>query len=98
MPHFLILAADRPGALEKRLAHRQDHLDYWAGKHGAVKVAGAMLEDGQPSGSAFLLDTGDEREARGLLAEDPFMLRGIFTGQLEVTAIRPAIGDWLRQA
>lgn len=95
MPHYLILASDRDGALDERIANRQDHIDYWAGKPGVVKVAGAMLDGDRPSGSAFLLEAADEAAARTLLAGDPFAALGIFAGDAKVVAVRPAIGEWL---
>ena len=98
MPHFLIIAPDRTGALEERLAHRQEHLDYWTSKPGTVKVAGAMLDGDQACGSSFLVEAKDEADARTLLTSDPFMRHGIFTGELQIIAIRPAIGEWLPSA
>jgi uncharacterized protein YciI len=57
---FIILANDRPGALETRPKHRQRHLDCWNSHPGVVKVAVAMLSDeteaGAPKGSAFILE------------------------------------------
>lgn len=98
MAYFLILADDRADGLDDRLAHRQEHIDYWNGKPGAVKVAGAMLDGDRPRGSAFLIEADSEADARALLADDPFMLHGIFAGTTQVIAIRPAIGAWLPKA
>jgi hypothetical protein len=50
--HCLILAPDAPNMLERRLALRQLHVDYWLGQGDAVKVAGAMLSDDGPEGAA----------------------------------------------
>jgi uncharacterized protein YciI len=95
---FLIMAADRPGLLEKRLEHRQRHLDYWIGQGDALKVAGAMLSsdapDALPIGSSFLIEAADEAAARALVAADPFAIEGIFGDELTVQPIRPAIGIW----
>lgn len=91
---FLILAADRPGQLDRRLEHRQRHLDYWNGLPGTVKVAGAMLAGDSPRGSAFLIEAEDEAAARRLLAGDPFTTEGIFGDDIRIEAVRPAIGDW----
>lgn len=91
---FLVLAADRPGLLERRLEHRQKHLDYWAGLPGVVKVAGAMLDGDSPKGSAFLLEAEDEAAARTMVAADPFTIEGIFGDDIRIEAYRPAIGDW----
>jgi len=92
---FLVLAADRPGMLERRLEHRQRHLDYWNGRTGVVKVAGAMLDGDSPKGSAFLIEAADEAAARTLLAADPFTTEGIFGDDIRIEAVRPAIGEWM---
>ena len=91
---FLILAADRPGHLDRRREHRQRHLDYWNGLPGTVKVAGAMLDGDSPKGSAFLIEAEDEAAARRLLAGDPFTTEGIFGDDIRIEAVRPAIGAW----
>ena len=98
MPHFLILSPDRPDSLDQRLAHRQEHIDYWSDKPGVVKVAGAMLEGDRPNGSAFLLEADDEAAARALVADDPFTRHGIFAGDIRIVAMRPAIGEWVPAA
>jgi uncharacterized protein YciI len=91
---FLILAPDRPGMLDRRLAHRQRHLDYWNGLAGAVKIAGAMLSGDAPKGSAFLIEAEDEAAVRALIADDPFTTEGIFGDDIRIEAVRPAIGEW----
>lgn len=92
--YFLILAADKPGALDLRLHHRQRHIDYWSGLPGTVKVAGAMLDGDTPKGSSFLIEAEDEATARALLAADPFTTEGVFGDDIRIEAVRPAIGDW----
>lgn len=96
--YFLVLAADKPGALERRLEHRQRHIDYWVGQGETLKVAGAMLDgdgaDARPIGSSFLLEAADEAAVRALIAGDPFAQEGIFSGDLQIQPVRPAIGDW----
>jgi len=96
--YFLIAAADKPGMLEQRIAHRQAHLDYWNGLAGTVKVAGAMLtgddSDATPKGSAFIIEAESLAAARALLAADPFTVQGIFGDDIRIEVMRPAIGDW----
>lgn len=95
---FLVLAPDKPGMLDRRLEHRQRHVDYWVGQGDALKVAGAMLSDdgadATPVGSSFLIEAPDEAAARALLAADPFMTEGVFSGDFQVQPVRPAIGVW----
>jgi hypothetical protein len=98
LPHFLILATDRADADADRLTHRQEHIDYWNGKPGVVKVGGAMLDGARVSGSALLVEAADEDAARALLADDPFSRQGVFASAATIISVRPAIGDWLRTA
>lgn len=95
---FLILAPDKPGMLERRMEHRQRHLDYWVGQGAALKVAGAMLSDdgaeATPIGSSFLIEAEDEAAVRALIAADPFMTEGVFSKEFRIQPVRPAIGVW----
>lgn len=95
---FLILAPDRPDMLERRLEHRQRHLDYWIGQGDALKVAGAMLSgdgpDATPIGSSFLLEAEDEGAVRALVEGDPFTTEGVFSDDVRIQPVRPAIGVW----
>lgn len=96
--YFLVLAKDKPGALEHRLEHRQRHVDYWVGQGAILKVAGAMLDgdgaDARPIGSSFLLDAENEDAVRTLIAADPFSTEGIFSDDIRIQPVRPAIGEW----
>lgn len=95
---FLVLAPDAPGSLEKRLALRPRHVDYWVEQGSTVKVAGAMLSgddpEAQPVGSSFLLEAEDEAAVRALIAADPFMTEGVFSGAVQIQPVRPALGEW----
>ncbi|HUD94489.1 YciI family protein [Sphingobium sp.] len=95
---FMILAPDRPDMLERRLAHRPAHVDYWVAQGDKLKVAGAMLEsdapDATPIGSSFLIEAEDEAAVRALIAADPFMIEGIFGDDVTVQPVRPALGVW----
>lgn len=96
MGHFIVLASDRPDALADRLAHRQEHLNYWTDK--PVMVAGALLTDESPTGSAFVIEADSEAAVRALIAADPFTLYHVFEGEVRVHAMRPAIGEWIAVA
>lgn len=95
---FIVLAADRPGALAQRLAHRPQHLDYLASLGDRVKIAGAMLSDdtpsGEPKGSAFVLEAESLEAARALLAGDPFSRLGVFSDDIRIEPLRPGAGVW----
>jgi len=98
MPYFLILAQDCAGKLADRVAHRQEHIDYWTALPGVVKIAGAMLDDEQAIGSALLVETDDDAEAQILIDRDPFTVHGIFAATPRLIAVRPAIGEWFPKA
>lgn len=99
MPYFLILAPDHPDARDLRLAYRQQHLDYWQGKVGIVKIAGAMLYGDHPVGSSLLIEASDVAAAETLIADDPFTHSGVFDrGHHRIIMVRPAIGDWVPTA
>ncbi len=95
---FIVLAADRPGALEQRLAQRPKHLEYLNALPGVVKIAGAMLADdtpeAAPKGSAFILEAESLEAARKIVAEDPFSKLGIFSDDIRIEVLRPGAGEW----
>ncbi|WP_313806908.1 YciI family protein [Sphingobium sp.] len=97
--YFLVMAKDKPGALDQRLTHRQRHIDYWINQGETLKVAGAMLDgdgaDAKPIGSSFLLEAADENTIRSLIAGDPFTTEGVFSQDIRIQPVRPAIGEWL---
>lgn len=96
--YFMVLVRDRPNALANRLEYRPRHVDFWVGKGDPLKVGGAMLSEGpdaEPVGSSFLIEADSAAEVRALLAEDPFMQAGVFSEDILIQPVRPAIGAWL---
>lgn len=96
---FLVLAPDRPGAGEQRLAHRQQHIDYWQKLGDALKLAGPWLAEDKPDGDALgsmLIFEADTLEAARRLAEnDPFTIEGVFAAdKIRVEPLRPTLGAW----
>jgi len=95
---FIVLAVDRPGALELRLAHRQKHIDYWNSFPGTVRIGGALLADDSidapAKGSGFIIEAENSELVRGLLARDPFVLEGVFGDDIRIDVMRLGIGDW----
>ncbi|MEM1352375.1 MAG: YciI family protein [Pseudomonadota bacterium] len=73
-----LIARDKPGALDVRLANRPDHVAYL--KSGtAVQQAGPLLDaDGEMCGSLIILDVTDMAEAERWVAEDPYGKAGLF--------------------
>lgn len=93
---FVILAKDGADMLDRRIALRQQHIDYWAGLPKTVKAAGAILEGDTPVGSSFLIEAEDLDAARALLAADPFSTLGVFGDDITIETVRLAIGDWFQ--
>ena len=59
-----------------------------------MKIGGAILANDSPAGSALLIEASDEGAVRALVAADPFMIQGVFAGEMQIVPMRPAIGDW----
>lgn len=91
---FAILARDGAGMGERRLALRQQHIDYWTGLPGIVKAAGAIMDGDTPVGSSFLIEADDQSTVRALLAADPFSTLGVFGDDITITTVRLGIGEW----
>jgi uncharacterized protein YciI len=73
-----LMAHDKPGALDVRVANRQAHLDYIKAT-GVVEMAGPLLDDaGQMCGSLIVLDVADMAAARAWAAADPYANAGLF--------------------
>ena len=77
---------------------RPDHFEFMAGLEATGVVVGAGRQD-PPVGGIVLLDVDTEDEARALLADDPYVLRGL--ARYEPTGWKPARGSlatWTRPA
>ena len=75
---FVLVAHDKPGALEIRKANREAHLAYLR-ETGCVEQAGPVLDDaGAMAGSVLVLDLPDRAAAEAWAAQDPYALAGLF--------------------
>jgi uncharacterized protein YciI len=91
---FIVTAIDRPGALAQRLEIRPRHIEYLKSWVGQIKIAGALLDQGdQPMGSLLVIDAGGQAEAEAFAADDPFTREGVFE-QVTVRPFRAVLGDW----
>lgn len=78
---FCIHAADKPGALETRLANREAHLAYIQDNYnGKMVCAGPLLaDDGETMiGSMIIIDLADEAAVRSFCENDPYAKAGLF--------------------
>lgn len=83
---FVIIAEDKPGSLDLRLATRPTHLEYLDSQVEALVQAGPMLDaEGKPCGSVLLVNVADQVAAETLAANDPYAKAGLFAK----TTIRP---------
>lgn len=97
MPHFLLIATDKPDSLTTRLAHRPAHLDYLARWSNHVRLAGPMLDQaGNPTGSTILLEIANRKEAEQFAAKDPYALAGLFA-KIEIKLYRITIDSMSKQ-
>jgi uncharacterized protein len=87
---FAVMAHDKPGALEVRLATRAAHLAYIEAT-GIVAMAGPLIEDGQMCGSLIVLDADSLDAARDWVAGDPYGRAGLFES-VSVTEWKKVIG------
>ncbi|MFC4167541.1 YciI family protein [Teichococcus aestuarii] len=83
---FAIVAEDKPGALELRLATRPTHLEYLDSQVEKLVQAGPVLDaEGKPCGSVLIVEAEDQAAAEAFAAADPYAQAGLFAR----TTIRP---------
>ena len=82
---FALIAIDKAGALETRLANRDAHLQY-VRDTGIVRQAGPFLDaDGGMCGSLLIIEATEIAEVEAWAESDPYALAGLF----ESVTIRP---------
>ena len=92
MPIFVLMCADKPGALDLRLATRETHLAYLRGFEGALLLAGPFLDDdGNPAGSVLFFEAEDMAAAEAFGRNDPYAKAGLFQS-VEIRVFRPTLG------
>jgi uncharacterized protein YciI len=79
MALFVIVAEDKPDALDLRLSLRPEHLAYMAAQGERVKLGGPFLgPDGGMVGSLVIIEAPDPAAAQAFAAADPFTTGGLF--------------------
>ncbi|MBI1417250.1 MAG: YciI family protein [Limimaricola sp.] len=77
--HVVLIATDKPDALQVRLDNREAHLAYVA-ETGVVELAGPFIDaEGRMTGSMILLDVPDMAAAQAWAADDPYARAGLFS-------------------
>lgn len=88
---FAMIAKDKPGSLDKRLATRPVHLEHLEGLGDKLVFAGALLDaEGNPEGSLLVYEAETLEAASAALTADPFVSAGIFES-VEIKPWRIAI-------
>lgn len=76
--HVVVMAKDKPGALQTRLDNREAHLAHIQAS-GIVAMAGPLLDDaGDMCGSMIVLDVEEMAQAQTFVAGDPYGKAGLF--------------------
>jgi uncharacterized protein YciI len=87
---YAMIAKDKPGSIEQRLATRPVHLEHLEGLGQTLRLGGALLdESGQPEGSLMVVEAESLEAATALFMADPFIKAGIF-GSYEIKPWRLA--------
>lgn len=95
MPHFVVVAYDKPGAEALRKAARPAHFAYIETILDRIAVAGPMRDaDGHFLGSILIYDAEDVAAARALLEGDPYHQAGIWE-RADVVPFTAAAGTWI---
>ncbi|KKC31689.1 YciI family protein [Devosia psychrophila] len=83
---FAMIAKDKPGSIDQRLAVRPVHLQHLESLGQQLRLAGALLDaDGKPEGSLVVIEAETIEAATELFNADPFVKQGIFAS----TEIKP---------
>ena len=86
MPQFVVIAKDQPGALERRMATRPEHLAKVAeaAERGEEIVGGAMLDDsGEMCGSILVFDVENRERVWGEITVMPYKIAPVFAHLLK---------------
>jgi uncharacterized protein len=81
---YAMIARDRLGGLEQRLALRAAHFEYLRSLDDKVVFAGALFGDtDKMDGSLMVVEAASIEEALALVSGDPFVAGGVY-GSYEV--------------
>ena len=89
---WIVLGTDYPDNLDRRMAARPAHFAYWEDQTDAdgtpiMQMGGPVTDEAGETmtGSMFILRLPTLAEAQALLADDPYVIQGVF----ETYEIRP---------
>lgn len=88
---FILIAHDKPGALEIRKANREAHLAFLK-ETNVGTFGGPMLDaEGNMCGSMLILDVADMAAAEAWAANDPYAKAGLFES-VEIKGFKQVVG------
>ena len=94
MAFFAVVCADKPGALDQRLAQRPTHVEYLKTQEPIIRVAGPLFDaEGKMCGSVFVVEVDDISGAKAFSDNDPFTKAGVF-GAVKINAFTKTMGSW----
>ncbi|UXN74538.1 YciI family protein [Devosia sp. A8/3-2] len=94
---FAMIAKDKPGSGEQRIAVRPVHLDHLNSTGDRLVLAGALLnETGAPEGSLMVIEAETIEDATASFLADPFIDAGIFASY-EIKPRRLAINNMTKK-
>ena len=96
---YVIITKDKPNSLALHNEVRAVHIDYLTANQHRLLAAGGQIEDDGSghSGSVYIVDTDDRKEAEEFIANDPFTKAGLFE-DIKVTRWRKAFFNYERLA
>lgn len=74
----VLMAKDKPGALNIRTENRPAHLEYLKSTDLVAQAGPLLDDDGGMTGSLIVLDVPDMAAARDWAANDPYAKAGLF--------------------
>jgi uncharacterized protein len=79
---FVAIFNSASNTSELRAATKPAHDEYWSTRLGCLRFAGPMLSDDGSTriGQILVLDVPDRQAAEAVIANDPFVKAGLFTG------------------
>ena len=94
---YVIITTDKPNSLALHNEVRAAHLDYLTANQHRLLAAGAQIKDdgSDHSGSVYILEADDRKEAEEFIANDPFTKAGLFE-DIKVTRWRKAFFNYER--
>jgi uncharacterized protein len=94
---YVIITKDKPNSLALRNEVRAVHREYLTANQHRLLAAGGQIEDDDSgeSGSVYIVDTDDRKEAEEFIVNDPFTKAGVFA-DIQVKRWRKAFFNYER--